>query len=364
MYIAAPRKVLIKEKILIVVLFIFIGFLMAGCSESNEEDMPNNVGDVTYPDSPNEQATEEPPSLDDILRINQIQCRGTHNSYHMQGPLGGLPFMQYTQKPLDVQLDMGIRQFELDIHFNNGKGLTVYHVPIFDAHTTCYYFTECLTTMKEWSDRNPGHGVLFIFIEPKDDYDLDKLIGHQLEVEEEILSVWPRERIFTPDDLIDNDAYDSILDAIMDKGWPFMGEVRNQVMFFVFDSGPFRDEYVADNPTLDGRLMFVRGGLSDPFSGFVKMDDPVEEFDAIQDAVEAGYLVRTRADENCIEAYSNDVTRQEDALSSGAQMISTDFTQPPNYSNYYFDSPLNIPFWCNPLISPDDCSSNDIPHVD
>ncbi len=55
--------------------------------------------------------------LDDTLRTNQVQVLATHNSYHIQQdvPIASSPTTQYTHAPLDQQLDLGVRGFELDV---------------------------------------------------------------------------------------------------------------------------------------------------------------------------------------------------------------------------------------------------------
>ena len=297
---------------------------------------------------------------DDVLRINQIQCMGTHNSYHTTGGFPGIPFLQYSHEPLDVQLEMGVRKFELDIHYNRGQGMKVHHIPFIDFRTTCEYFVDCLALVREWSDGHPGHHLLFLLVEPKDEFDADKLEGHMAEIDDEILSVWPRDRIFTPDDLIADDGYSSLIEAVLDRGWPLMGTVRGRIMFVLWDSSPLRDEYIAGDPTLAGRVMFTRGGLDKPWGGFTNFDDPIGDGAAIDEAVTAGLIVRTRADADCIEAYLEDTSRQEAALASGAQIITTDFPAPPKYSDYWFDLPDGIPSRCNPLIAPGFCESRDI----
>ena len=71
---------------------------------------------------------------DDELRMNQLQVIGTHNSYHVRDkPIksGRASEWNYTHPPLDVQLDRGVRSFELDLHWRGGEFL-VFHVPIID----------------------------------------------------------------------------------------------------------------------------------------------------------------------------------------------------------------------------------------
>ena len=62
-------------------------------------------------------------TVDDCVRLNQIQVLGTHNSYHIApvpamlaaiGPQSA--DIEYTHRPLTEQLSqLGIRQFELDV---------------------------------------------------------------------------------------------------------------------------------------------------------------------------------------------------------------------------------------------------------
>ena len=55
------------------------------------------------------------------------------------------------------------------------------------------------------------------------------------------------------------------------------------------------------------------------------VNDPVGEFERIQRLVRQGFIVRTRADANTVEARTGDVTRRDRALASGAQLVSTDY---------------------------------------
>jgi hypothetical protein len=60
----------------------------------------------------------------------------------------------------------------------------------------------------------------------------------------------------------------------------------------------------------------------------MKLNDPVEGFDQIQDMVRAGFMVRTRADSDTRQARTNDPTQRDKALASGAQFVSTDYREP------------------------------------
>src|SRR3954467_13405349 len=68
---------------------------------------------------------------DGALRINHLQAKGTHNSYH--DPTDDVAMtmaLDYRHKPLGEQLaSEGVRQFELDTHLNAFTGeLEVYHL--------------------------------------------------------------------------------------------------------------------------------------------------------------------------------------------------------------------------------------------
>jgi len=63
-------------------------------------------------------------------------------------------------------------------------------------------------------------------------------------------------------------------------------------------------------------------------AAIVKLNDPFSDAQAITDAVEAGYVVRTRADTPISQAQSGDTAMQRAAFASGAQWVSTDYPVP------------------------------------
>jgi len=73
--------------------------------------------------------------------------------------------------------------------------------------------------------------------------------------------------------------------------------------------------------------------------------------------VKQGYLVRTRSDENTDQARTNDTTRRDLALSSGAQMISTDYpaSEPSQWTKYVVEFPDGLVARCNPVTKPVGC---------
>jgi len=298
--------------------------------------------------------------LDDTLQLNHIQAEGTHNSYHqMTLPI---PAWWYTLDPLDVQAgSQGVRQFELDLHYSPTAGFEVYHVPVVDEGTSCRALTECLSVLKQWSDDNPGHHPLMVLLEPKES-SVPVSDGQFFdELEGEILSIWPRERIITPDRV--QGSYPSLEAAVTSEGWPTLGEVRDTILFVLHDSGELRDYYTYNGTGLEDRLMFAESSPGTPYAATLIMNDPMGSAVAIQDAVAAGYMVRTRADSCCKNAATNDSSQFQAALKSGAHWISTDFPSEDAWPEYYIEIPGGSPSGCNPISAPDICTSGDIENL-
>ncbi len=278
---------------------------------------------------------------DSELRLNQIQVLGTHNSYHRAGPLAYLiKDWRYTHEPLDTQLDMGVRQFELDLHYGL-FGLEVYHVPVVDGLTTAKYFEDQLETLYNWSLNNPGHLPIMVIMELKDELDIIKFSGRINKVDEEILNIWPRERIITPDDV--RGEYATLPAAIQSAGWPSLSFCRDKIMFMLHNGGDYRDEYFAEG---QNKIMFADAAFDHPYGGWKTLNTPGDD---VKEQVENGLLVRTRADAECEQAINEDYTTQEAAWACGAQMVSTDFPAPPSYSNYFCQVPGGAPARPNPV---------------
>jgi len=106
--------------------------------------------------------------LDTTLRTNQVQVLATHNSYHIEqdAPIQSSPTTQYTHAPLDQQLDLGVRGFEIDVVNAPDGSFPVVHTPVVDATSNCTPLAQCLQVIRTWSDAHPGHVPIFVLIEP------------------------------------------------------------------------------------------------------------------------------------------------------------------------------------------------------
>ena len=315
-----------------------------------DDDDDDDDDDDSYPDYPN----------DDILRVNHIQMIGTHNSYHLEPALPFHSTHRYSHKPLDEQLDIGVRQFELDVYWVPGVGLKIFHIPVIDQKTTCDTLVGCLDVLKTWSDKTPGHHPIIVFLEPKVVPPNNPTYIAQFETD--ILEVWPKERILTPDDV--RGEFDTLHDAITAMGWPTLGQARDKIIIHAHNGDVFRDNYMDGFPNLEERLMFVDANVDDSFAAILPMNNPIGDADAIEEAVLAGFIVRTRAGACCDEPSVDDYTRFEAALSIGAHAISTDFpVSVDEYPGYFLEIPDGNPSRCNPLAAPVFCVSEDIENL-
>ena len=148
-----------------------------------------------------------------------------------------------------------------------------------------------------------------------------------LAIEAEILSVFERDRILTPDDVRGSSV--TLREAVTENGWPLLDAVRGRVMFGLDNTDSKRELYLKGNPTLEGRLLFVSAvDESHPAAAWFKINDPVSQFQKIQSLAKRGFMIRTRADSGTAEARNDDSSRRQKAFSSGAQYISTDYPVP------------------------------------
>ena len=300
------------------------------------------------------------------LRLNQLQVLGTHNSYHVAPtaePWNALEAWQYTHDPLDVQFQsQGVRQIELDV-YADPTGHRVLHVPDVDFGTTCSRLVTCLQQVKNWSDANRSHLPIAILVELNDtSYGTPTPIlpwtaPAMDQLDAEIRSVFPADRVLTPDDV--RGSFPTLSAAVTTAGWPPVSELRGQVLFLMDNAGGYRDTYTAGRPTLEGRMLFTNSDVGRADAAFIKLNNPIGDATRIHDAVAAGYVVRTRADGDTVEARANNTGPRDAAIAGGAQWVSTDFPVPGRAygTPYYVSIPGGTPARCNPINAPAWCTS-------
>jgi hypothetical protein len=301
------------------------------------------------------------------LPLNRYQFIGTHNSYHLAPPAKVRQFIEqvapgegealnYSHRPLREQLEkLGIRQIELDIYGDPQGGLyadplsrrltgdvntkpdpawkepgfKVFHSPDFDVDSTVVTLRRALRELRGWSEAHPQHEPVFVLLELEEQsytatkppvFDGTALLALEQEIRDEL----PANEILTPDE-VRGDA-PSLRDAVTQHGWPLLSRTRGRFIFGLDNENHVREEYLALSPQKDlrDRLCFVSVPRDHPAAAWMKRNDPIGGYDEIRSLVQAGFMVRTRADSDLKEVLANDVHRRDAAMSSGAQWISTD----------------------------------------
>jgi len=334
---------------LAITVLILLTSTVSGCIGKNDIDL--NLDD------------EEPTPL----RINHIQMKGTHNSYHLAPLIPTIRAYDYSHQPLDVQAEeQGVRQFEIDVWWDARGQLYVYHNQ-YDLRTTCTTFEECLNTLLNWSNENTEHVPLMIWIEPKEwvEQSTDNTVVVELQnmldqIEQEITQFWPRNKTITPDDV--RGESETLSQAIMEEGWPLLDESRGKAIFILLSSGDLRENYHEKYPGLINSRMFTMSnepGSSE--AAIFSNTDPIGNGDEIIGLIKDGYIVRSRADNaEDGEADNNDTSRLDAAISVGAHSISTDYPSKVEGIDYWVDIPDGNPVACNPISAPIDCTSERI----
>jgi hypothetical protein len=305
--------------------------------------------------------------IDSKLRLNQVQVLATHNSYHIQQdqPIAASLTTQYTHAPLDQQLDLGVRGFELDVVNPPDVQFPVLHTPVVDATSNCTPLAQCLDVVRQWSRRRPRHVPIFILVEPKEG-GIEQVIDPQLRAFDaaslDQLDALVRRslgrKLITPDSVRGKSR--TLREAVTRRGWPSLAKTRGKIMMILHADAPTRDRFLAEHPSLQGRAMFVSGAEESPAGAAIAVDTPEEQ--RISQLVQQGFIVRTRSDADLVEPRAGDVTRREIALRSGAQIVSTDFevAVPAIAGDYVVQIPGGTPARCNPVDAPRNCKSTDV----
>jgi hypothetical protein len=168
----------------------------------------------------------------------------------------------------------------------------------------------------------------------------------------EIRSVFKPGEFITPDEVRGSAA--TLEAAVLAGGWPTLEKSRGKVIFLMdqHKAGPV---YAEGHSSLKGRILFTNSDPGMPETAFIEQNGGTLE--AIDALVQKGYLVRTRTDEGTEQARTNDTTRRDLALSSGAQLISTDYppSEPSQWTSFVVKLPDGLVARCNPVNKPAGC---------
>ena len=333
------------------------------------------------------------------LKLNEIQFIGSHNSYKkaIDPPLLAqlaannqvlAMSLDYAHLPLFEQLDLGLRKLELDVFYDpkgelydtplglkmtdnassytqqsmRQPGFKVLHVQDVDFRSHCQRFTQCLQQLRSWSLQNEGHLPIVVTVNAKDQKIPRAGFTQPLKFDTQAwllldseIRLTLEDKLYTPDDFRGGE---NTLAAAVKRGWPSLNAMRSKVLVVLDHEGEKLASYIKDHPALMGRAMFVNAKEGSAEAAIRIVNNPIDKYDYIQSLVKSGYIVRTRADADTVEARNGSTKRREKAFSSGAQIISTDYyVEDPRFSSgYQVSLPAGAVAICNRLLVAHHCT--------
>jgi hypothetical protein len=339
--------------------------------------------------------------MDANLRLDQLQVVATAESYKQRpdkalmnlirmGGKKGVEALDYGQPPLAAQLDGDVRGLQFDIAYDPKggaykspagasmamellpddyvkemakPGFKVIHVLDVDYRSSCPALQDCLKQVAQWSSAHPKHLPIFISLTIHDTKTpmpgatapmiCDEEAMNALDAQ--IRAVFAPDQMITPDQVQDHHA--SLREAALAHAWPTLAKARGKVIFILNDAAKTK-AYQGPRKSLEGRAMFVAADEASPLAAFISVPDPLKDGGRIQQAVQAGFMVITRADEDAHEARQNDAGRRAAAFASGAQIVQTDFARAdPAIGPYRVSLKDNPGAMCGAQLSSEHCVS-------
>ena len=350
------------------------------------------------------------PNLD-TLKLNQIQCIGSHNSYKqaidsalfsllirtdsIDNKPGRFQAIQYSHISLTDQLNVGLQSLEIDIYADakggkyarpmglnlakgqrpydpagvmNEPGFKILHIQDIDFRSNCPTLRQCLAELKRWSDAHPDHYPVFVTMNAKDD--TIKKPGYAIpepftapvlnELDGVIRTGLGVSKLIRPDDVRGTrnggprigGPFPTLEAAVLGGNWPTMQAAKGKFLFVLDETGPKRAAYIAGHPSLRGRTLFTNSDAGTPEAAFVILNNSIDDQPQIKDLVKKGYLVRTRADSDTKQARTNDYQNFKAAQQSGAQIITTDYYAKSEFfpSTYVVHFPDGTYLRPNPMV--------------
>ncbi len=301
------------------------------------------------------------PNYDSDVRINEITMRCTHNSYHRRPEVLADSSHDYEHAPLDVQLgEQGVRAFELDVHA--GEGFPVFHIPYgVDDLTTCPTIGECLGTVATWSRSNPGHHLIMVWIEMKDELDLERITDYAA-YDAAVRAAVPEEQLYTPLDF--RRGMESERASVDELGWPTVDETRGQILVVLLDTDePHASGYRAWSESNGDPVMFTRadtGQYSEPWAVIAKINNPTAA-EEIAAAHAANMMIASNTGSPSGTVDDNQ-SRRNQGIQNGVHMLCDDFPAPvpERDASDWLDLAGGSPSICNEVTASDECQNRDI----
>lgn len=263
------------------------------------------------------------------------------------------------------------------LHALATPGFKVLHLPGVDMASHCPLLADCVSELASWSRQHPAHAPVLVLINIREravqptgrtlatpalsESTRDAVDGavpafvppvHWQAADFAALDAQLRasfgQALLTPAQVRRQGM--SLAASIQQFGWPTLQSSRGKWLFVLDAELEQLQRYQAatephlaeatpaavssttansgsatlaavDATAQTGSVMFGSWPLTHPNAGIMVLNDPIDQADAIQQALRLGFLVRTRSD----DALQLTPARVASALQSGAQFISSDF---------------------------------------
>ena len=287
---------------------------------------------------------------EDGIKLNEIAILGTHNSYQtlatsetrfLMGIIDaitlkklGLNTFDFEMDTLTEQLEMGVRNVEIDIETldkDNKIEFKVTHNSLIDNASSAYDFEKALKEIKMWSDNNPNHIPVIIIVEPKSFViEINGLKKFSLEYAKELEKVVADtlgDSLLTPADMLRD--YSSFKEMRENDDWISLKEAQGKILVLLHDCD-VTESYIALDETIRTQKMFPMLRYDDrneTYTSFILENDAFRANDRKAENIdESNLIVRTRAD--VYPEYSDE--RYKVIEDCGSQIITTDFPEKIN----------------------------------
>lgn len=173
----------------------------------------------------------------DEVKYNENYSLACHNCYESKYTSEIEEVFSYTNT---IELD--IWDSEIFYGFLNdwcgGKRMEndwyVKHNPWDNGNSNCFKgsLRKSLQKLYEWSNQNPGHEVVTVFIDKKENWSDDDESRKPSDLDDLIFSIFGAEKLYTPGDLGDN----SNLKKAVPHNWPSLRSIRDKFIFVITDA--------------------------------------------------------------------------------------------------------------------------------
>ena len=289
-------------------------------------------------------------AIEDGVKLNEIAILGTHNSYQRLATAetrfamniidaitfkkAGLDTFDFEMDTLTEQLEMGVRNVEIDIETldkDNKIEFKVTHNSLIDNASSAYDFEKALKEIKMWSDNNPNHVPVIIIVEPKSFViEINGMKKFSLEYAKELEKIVADtlgESLLTPADMLRD--YESFKEMREKDDWISLKEAQGKILVLLHDCD-VTESYIALDETIRTQKMFPMLRYDDrneTYTSFILENDAFRANDRKAENIdESNLIVRTRAD--VYPEYSDE--RYKVIEDCGSQIITTDFPEKIN----------------------------------